>query len=112
MKKSPPWTVHRAGDGRRGDEAAGGGAGDDLRLVVQNAAHAAMAAQDGGEQVAVRAADVDQRLEAAEIEGAGDGVVLRSGDAGHRLRRIRGRRRGCARRYSKIGMPWTWSNGS
>src|SRR5262249_55940679 len=57
---------------------------DDLGLVEEDAAQLAMPLQDGGEQMPVSAADVDQRAQLAKRRAPGDGFVLRARDAGPR----------------------------
>jgi hypothetical protein len=56
---------------------------DHLRLIVQDAAQLPMPAEDRREEMAVRAADVDESREAPEPVPAGDGLVLDARDARH-----------------------------
>jgi len=104
-RKLPP-AVWQRPHGGRGDEAAARRLGDDLRLIEEDAAQPAVPAEDGGQHVAVRAADVDQRAERAIRIGFGDGVILGGREAGHR-RHERLLLVGVALGYAKIGIPCT-----
>ena len=70
---------------RFADEAARVRSRDHLRLVVEHSAQALVAAQDRGQQMAVRASHVDERIELPEVVSARDRGVLGARDAGHRF---------------------------
>jgi len=61
-----------------------GCAGDHVGKVVKHAAHVRVCRQDGREHRAVRAADIDDRLDAVERQGRDRGCLEPAGQVRHR----------------------------
>ena len=102
MKKSPPTTRAAPGHPRALEQVVG--CVDDVGLVEQDTAQVRVAGEDGREQRAAAAPDVDDGGEPAEVVGVDDGPATAVDSAVIAWSKI-SCSSGCSARYCQIEVP-------